>query len=74
VISSRTPGMTKEEVDVFLERKFMLQMSTLDEKGKPNIQPVWFYHGKRRDKRLVTTSKIARKTRNLMRTLYCIFP
>ena len=32
-----TPDMTKEEVDMFLERKFMLQMSTLDEKGEPNI-------------------------------------
>ncbi len=31
-----TPDMTKEEVDMFLERKFMLQMSTLDEKGEPN--------------------------------------
>jgi general stress protein 26 len=59
--------MTKEEVDMFLERKFMLQMSTLDEKGEPNIQPVWFYHDKSRDKLLVTTSKIAKKTQNLMR-------
>ena len=33
-----TPDMTKEEVDMFLERKFMLQMSTLDEKGEPNVQ------------------------------------
>lgn len=32
-----TPDMTKEEVDMFLERKFMLQMSILDEKGEPNI-------------------------------------
>ena len=32
-----TPDMTKEEVDMFLERKFMLQMSTLDEKCEPNI-------------------------------------
>ena len=32
-----TPDMTKEGIDMFLERKFMLQMSTLDEKGEPNI-------------------------------------
>jgi general stress protein 26 len=62
-----TPGMTKEEVDMFLEKKFMLQMSTLDEKGEPNIQPVWFYHDKSREKLLITTSKMAKKTRNLRR-------
>jgi hypothetical protein len=44
--TTETPGMTKEQVDMFLEGKFMLQMSTLDEKGEPNIQPVWFYHDK----------------------------
>ena len=31
--TTETPGMTKEQVDMFLEGKFMLQMSTLDEKG-----------------------------------------
>ena len=35
--TTETPGMTKEQVDKFLEGKFMLQMSTLDEKGEPNI-------------------------------------
>jgi predicted pyridoxine 5'-phosphate oxidase superfamily flavin-nucleotide-binding protein len=59
-----TPGMTKEEVDMFLEKKFMLQISTLDEKGEPNIQPVWFYHDKSREKLLITTSKMAYKTNN----------
>ena len=43
----------------------MLQMSTIDEKGEPNIQPVWFYYDKNREKLLVTTSKIAKKTKNL---------
>jgi hypothetical protein len=42
--TTETPGMTKEQVDMFLEGKLMLQLSTLDEKGEPNIQPVWFYH------------------------------
>ena len=44
----KTPGMTKEEVDRFLESKLMLQMSTIDEQGEPNIQPVWFYYDKNR--------------------------
>jgi general stress protein 26 len=65
--TTETPGMTKEQVDMFLEGKFMLQISTLDEKGEPNIQPVWFYHDKNSDKLLITTSKIAKKTRNLKR-------
>jgi general stress protein 26 len=62
-----TPGMTKEEVDMFLEKIFMLQISTLDEKGEPNIQPVWFYHDKSQEKLLITTSKMAKKTLNLRR-------
>ena len=72
--TTETPGMTKEQVDMFLEGKFMLQMSTLDEKGEPNIQPVWFYHDKDSNKLLIITSKIAKKTRNLRRNLLCIFP
>ena len=63
--TTETPGMTKEEIDRFLESKLMLQMSTIDEQGEPNIQPVWFYYDKYREKFLVTTSKIAKKTKNL---------
>ena len=44
--NNRIPTMTKEEIDRFLESKLMLQMSTIDEKGEPNIQPVWFYYDK----------------------------
>lgn len=63
--TTETPGMTREEIDRFLESKLMLQMSTIDELGEPNIQPVWFYYDKNGEKLLVTTSKIARKTKNL---------
>jgi general stress protein 26 len=63
--TTETPGMTKEEINIFLESKLMLQMSTIDELGEPNIQPVWFYYDKNREKLLVTTSKIAKKTKNL---------
>jgi nitroimidazol reductase NimA-like FMN-containing flavoprotein (pyridoxamine 5'-phosphate oxidase superfamily) len=65
--TSETPSMTKEEIDMFLEKKFMLQISTLDEKNEPNIQPVWFYHDKQKEKLFITTSKMAKKTRNLRR-------
>jgi hypothetical protein len=64
--------MTKEQADMFLEGKFMLQMSTLDEKGEPNVQPVWFYHDK---------VSIKKKMRNvvavtMIRSMECgfIFP
>ena len=43
----------------------MLQISTIDEKGESNIQPVWFYYDKNREKLLVTTAKISKKTKNL---------
>lgn len=63
--TTETPGMTKKEIDRFLESKLMLQISTIDEKDEPNIQPVWFYYDKNREKLLVTTSKISKKTKNL---------
>jgi general stress protein 26 len=61
------PGMTREEADIFLESKLNLQISTLDEKGEPNIQPVWFYYDKDQGKFLITTSKLAKKAQNLRR-------
>jgi nitroimidazol reductase NimA-like FMN-containing flavoprotein (pyridoxamine 5'-phosphate oxidase superfamily) len=63
--TSETPGMTKEEVDRFLASNLMLQMATIDEQGEPNIQPVWFYYDKNREKLLITTSKLAKKVQNL---------
>ena len=61
------PGMTKEEAARFLESKLNLQIATIDEKGEPNIQPVWFYYDKGQGKLLITTSKLAKKTQNLRR-------
>ena len=63
--SSEIPGMTREEVERFLESKLNLQIATIDEKGDPNIQPVWFYYDKDERKFLLTTSKLAKKTQNL---------
>ena len=59
------PGMTREEVESFLESKLNLQIATIDERGEPNIQPVWFYYDKDERKLLLTTSKLAKKTQNL---------
>ncbi len=59
------PGMTKEEAQRFLESKLNLQIATIDEKGEPNIQPVWFYYDKDKGKLLILTSKSSKKTQNL---------
>ena len=63
--TSEIPGMTREEAERFLESKLNLQIATIDEKGEPNIQPVWFYYDKNTEKLMITTSKSAKKTRNL---------
>ena len=65
--TTETPVITKKEVERFLGTKLMLQMSTIDEKGEPNIQPVWFYYDTNREKLLVTTAKISKKTKNLLK-------
>ena len=44
--TSEIPSMSKEEVERFLESKLNLQLATIDERGDPNIQPVWFYYDK----------------------------
>jgi PPOX class probable F420-dependent enzyme len=63
--NSTIPSMTREEAERFLESKLNLQIATIDEKGEPNIQPVWFYYDKDEGKLLVLTSKVAKKTQNL---------
>jgi PPOX class probable F420-dependent enzyme len=63
--TSEIPSMTREEVETFLESKLNLQIATIDEQGEPNIQPVWFYYDKNTEKLIITTSKSAKKTRNL---------
>jgi nitroimidazol reductase NimA-like FMN-containing flavoprotein (pyridoxamine 5'-phosphate oxidase superfamily) len=70
--TSEIPGMTREEAERFLESKLNLQIATIDEKGEPNIQPVWFYYDRDQRKLLITTSKLAKKTQNLRRnpTIY----
>jgi nitroimidazol reductase NimA-like FMN-containing flavoprotein (pyridoxamine 5'-phosphate oxidase superfamily) len=66
------PGMTREEAERFLESKLNLQITTIDEKGEPNIHPVWCFYDKDQGKLFITTSKLAKKTQNLRRkpTIY----
>ncbi len=57
--------MTREEVEGFLESKLNLQLATIDQKGEPNIQPVWFHYDKDEEKLTISTAKSAKKTQNL---------
>jgi predicted pyridoxine 5'-phosphate oxidase superfamily flavin-nucleotide-binding protein len=59
--NSGIPSMTREEAERFLESKLVLQIASIDEKGEPNIQPVWFYYDRDEGKLLIITSKFARK-------------
>ena len=70
--TSEIPSMSKEEVERFLESKLNLQLATIDERGDPNIQPVWFYYDKDGEKLQINTSKSARKTQNIRKrsTIY----
>ena len=63
--NSTIPAMTGEEAETFLESRLNLQVATIDEKGEPNIQPVWFYYDKDQGKLLILTSKSSKKTQNL---------
>ncbi len=63
--SSEIPGMTGEEAERFLESKLNLQLAANYEQCNPNIQPVWFYYDRDVKKLFTTTSKSAKKTKNL---------
>jgi nitroimidazol reductase NimA-like FMN-containing flavoprotein (pyridoxamine 5'-phosphate oxidase superfamily) len=63
--TSEIPSMTTEETYRFLESKLNLQLATVDKQGRPNIHPVWFYYDKNEEKLFLTTSKLAKKIRNL---------
>jgi general stress protein 26 len=54
-----------EEADLFLESKLNLQFATVDNKGDPNIQPVWFYYDKNTKKIFIMTGKKTTKSQNV---------
>ena len=64
IISS--PSMSKEEVDTFFEKKLNLQIGIIDDKGDPNIHPVWFNYDKDREKFLIITPIATKKIKNLL--------
>jgi len=69
------PGMSKplteSEVREFLGKaKLNLQLGTIDEKGEPNIHPIWYHF--ENDKIYVATPKYSKKATNALRekTIY----
>jgi general stress protein 26 len=68
--------MTENEVRDFLINSIKnVHISTLDEKGEPNIYPAWYYFDNNNDKIYVESGKDSRKTLNLRRKniiCYCI--
>lgn len=63
--SPEIPSMTMEESERFLESKLNLQLATVDFKGDPNIQPVWFYYDKNGKKIFIMTGKKTNKSQNI---------
>lgn len=59
--------VTEAEVEKFLESKLNIQLATVDEKGYPNIQPVWFYYDKESGKIYTGTQKTTKKIQNIRR-------
>lgn len=80
IIDASEPGfggpMTEDEVRNFLiNSKKNIHISTLDEKGEPNIHPAWYYFDKEGNKIYIESGKASRKTRNLERNnliYFCI--
>lgn len=68
--------MTEDEVRFFLVNSHKnAHISSLDEKGEPNIHPTWYYFDNHNDKLYIESGKESKKTRNLRRNnivYYCI--
>ncbi|MDQ5870543.1 MAG: pyridoxamine 5'-phosphate oxidase family protein [Thermoproteota archaeon] len=68
--------MTEGEVRNFLiNSKKNVHISTLDERGEPNIHPTWYYFDNEGGKIYIESGKASRKTQNLVRNniiYYCI--
>jgi nitroimidazol reductase NimA-like FMN-containing flavoprotein (pyridoxamine 5'-phosphate oxidase superfamily) len=68
--------MTEDEVRFFLVNSHKnVHISSLDEKGEPNIHPTWYYFDNNNDKLYIESGRESKKTRNLRRNniiYYCI--
>ena len=64
-----TPGMgaplNEENVKEFLSRKMNIQLATINDKSKPNIQPTWFYFDEKNENIYITTAGNSKKTNSI---------
>jgi len=59
--------MTEVEINSFLQEKLNLHLGTIDDKGEPNIQPVWFYHDTENQKIFISTYANSAKMKNMQK-------
>lgn len=57
--------MNEDEISNFLENKLNLQLATIDAKGDPIIQPVWFDYEKESERFYIMTSKSSSKVKSI---------
>jgi general stress protein 26 len=69
----RFPAMNEDEVSSFLKSKLNLQLATIDTRGDPNIQPVWFDYEKESDRFYIMTSKSSSKVKSIRNKPYIYF-
>lgn len=58
-------GMSRAEVDAFLESRLNVQLATIDEAGDPNIQPLWFNYDGGDGTLYIMTPKMSKKVQNV---------
>jgi len=59
--------MTEVEINSFLQGTLNLHLGTVDEKGEPNIQPVWFHHDVANQKIFFSTYADSKKMKNMQK-------
>ncbi len=59
--------MTEVEINSFLEGTLNLHLGTIDDKGEPNIQPVWFHHDTENQKIFISTYANSAKMKNMQK-------
>ena len=59
--------VTETEVISFLASKLNIQVATIDEKGYPMIQPIWFIYDNESSKIYIGTKKTTKKFQNIRR-------
>ena len=57
--------MNEDEISNFLESKLNLQLATIDAKGDPIIQPVWFDYERESERFYIMTSKSSSKIKSI---------